>query len=258
MSCSCHFQPSRFTSAWQPSNVSQIISKCIKYRLQYQSGSKTRRNALRALALKEEQMMSLKEWAPVCAAIGCGDQTILLRKGGIKEPTFIPAAQEFFLFPTAFHTEAKLIKSESAVKFSKELQYNPRTQPYIELSVYAQVTGVWRTFNPDVSGLLESFHVWGPDFLESRLKWREKQPITVLELRAYRLHDPVVLTQQDNFWGCFSWLDLPNSCLRHATKDQILGQMSPALSDAAFAERQLECRDILTAIEAHELQLPDG
>lgn len=33
---------------------------------------------------------------------------ILLRKGGIKEPTFTPAARQFVLFPTAFHTDAQV------------------------------------------------------------------------------------------------------------------------------------------------------
>jgi hypothetical protein len=31
--------------------------------------------------------------APTCAALGAGEQTILLRKGGIKEPRFVPEAK---------------------------------------------------------------------------------------------------------------------------------------------------------------------
>lgn len=118
-------------------------------------------------------MLALKEWAPTCAAIAAGEQTvrvnlkggarahaarsrlagcscvrcastpcsgwrhtttrlsacsagqvcaltalhvcfcpqILLRKGGIKEPTFKPAAREFMLFPTSFHTDAQARRS---------------------------------------------------------------------------------------------------------------------------------------------------
>jgi hypothetical protein len=33
---------------------------------------------------------------------------ILLRKGGIREPTFRPAASDFLLFPTSFHTDAQV------------------------------------------------------------------------------------------------------------------------------------------------------
>ena len=51
---------------------------------------------------------ALKEWAPTCAAIAAGQQTILLRKGGIKEPMFKPIARDFLLFPTSFHTDAEV------------------------------------------------------------------------------------------------------------------------------------------------------
>lgn len=44
---------------------------------------------------------------------------VLLRKGGIKEPTFKPAASQFLLFPTAFHTDAQLLKPEAAQKYGQ-------------------------------------------------------------------------------------------------------------------------------------------
>lgn len=44
---------------------------------------------------------------------------VLLRKGGIREPTFTPAAREFLLFPTAFHTDVQLLKPDSAAKYAK-------------------------------------------------------------------------------------------------------------------------------------------
>lgn len=40
-------------------------------------------------------------------------EQILLRKGGIREPTFVPAARTFLLFPTSFHTETQLLKPEA-------------------------------------------------------------------------------------------------------------------------------------------------
>jgi hypothetical protein len=55
---------------------------------------------------------ALKEWAPTCAAISTGEQTILLRKGGIKEPTFKPVSRDFLLFPTSFHTDAEVCTAE--------------------------------------------------------------------------------------------------------------------------------------------------
>jgi hypothetical protein len=42
---------------------------------------------------------------------------VLLRKGGIREPTFTPKAQQFLLFPTAFHSEAQLLKPGIAERY---------------------------------------------------------------------------------------------------------------------------------------------
>lgn len=44
---------------------------------------------------------------------------VLLRKGGIREPTFTPKATRFLLFPTAFHTDAQLLKPGVAEQFQQ-------------------------------------------------------------------------------------------------------------------------------------------
>src|SRR5713101_2916398 len=46
---------------------------------------------------------ALKEWASAIAALGRGEQVILIRKGGIADPKFGLEAQRFYLFPTNFH-----------------------------------------------------------------------------------------------------------------------------------------------------------
>eukprot|EP00879_Flechtneria_rotunda_P026172 GHRR01027889.1.p1 GENE.GHRR01027889.1~~GHRR01027889.1.p1 ORF type:complete len:130 (+),score=30.14 GHRR01027889.1:282-671(+) len=61
----------------------------------------------------------LKEWAVTNAALGHGEQTVLFRKGGIREPTFRPKVQQFLLFPTAFHTEAPLLQPGVAERYQQ-------------------------------------------------------------------------------------------------------------------------------------------
>ena len=53
------------------------------------------------------------------AAIGEGKQTILLRKGGIREGPFKPVSSSFYLFPTAFHSEGSLLKPDAEQAYSK-------------------------------------------------------------------------------------------------------------------------------------------
>ena len=50
-------------------------------------------------------MNALKEWATVVNALENGDQTVLLRKGGILEDSsgFVVESEKFFLFPTFEH-----------------------------------------------------------------------------------------------------------------------------------------------------------
>jgi len=54
-------------------------------------------------------MNALKEWATVVNALENGDQTVLLRKGGILEDSsgFVVESEKFFLFPTFEHNIRK-------------------------------------------------------------------------------------------------------------------------------------------------------
>lgn len=214
--------------------------------------------AVAPAAAPAASLWALKEWAPTCAAIAAGEQTILLRKGGIKEPTFKPAAREFLLFPTSFHTDAQLLKADAARHYAAECAFDPKAQPTLRLGTWAALTGAWTTADPSVLHLLDGLHVWAPGFLENRLRWRATQPITVLELRALRLPQPLELAPRDDLWGCFSWLDLGASNAEQQL--QLAADAAstvPALGDEAFAERQALCRQQLAQLaDLRELPLP--
>ena len=51
--------------------------------------------------------MAFKEWSVVCAALGNGEQSLILRKGGIQELSggFQVSHREFWLYPTKFHQQ---------------------------------------------------------------------------------------------------------------------------------------------------------
>ncbi|MGI0069964.1 MAG: DUF1802 family protein, partial [Nitrosopumilaceae archaeon] len=58
-------------------------------------------------------MKALKEWATVVKALENGNQTVLLRKGGILEAAsgFTLEAKKFALFPTYEHQDNASLKS---------------------------------------------------------------------------------------------------------------------------------------------------
>lgn len=94
--------------------------------------------------------------------------------------------------------------------------------------------------------VLDPLHVWGSGFLESRLKWRQQQPITLLELRAYRLEPPLPLPRSDDLFGCFSFVPLP--ALAGGDVAAALGRKVPALGDGEFAARQALLRERLAQL----------
>ena len=62
------------------------------------------------------ESVGFKEWALVCEALGRGEQTVLLRKGGIAEGRagFGFRHSEFFLFPTFFHEQIEKVRIAGA------------------------------------------------------------------------------------------------------------------------------------------------
>uniref|UniRef100_A0A383V8R8 Uncharacterized protein n=1 Tax=Tetradesmus obliquus TaxID=3088 RepID=A0A383V8R8_TETOB len=214
-----------------------------------------------------QPVQCLKEWAPVCAALGDGLQTVLLRKGGIREPTFTPKAQQFLLFPTAFHSEAQLLKPGIAERYQQEMQLEPRQLQHIPLAYFAAITGAWTTRDERVLQQLDPLHVHSEGFLETRLKWRSKDPLTLLELRAWVLQQPLQLPAREQYFGCFSFVELlpedvglagSTAAAADAAGEAAAGaawQAVPALSDAAFAEKQALLRQRLQQLDVQELVL---
>lgn len=149
-----------------------------------------RRCAIKAASPPESDTSTsfpaLKEWAPAVTALLNGEQTVLLRKGGIKEPTFTPKASQFLLFPTAFHTDDSLLKSDLQARYNADCLVDPKSQSILNFNCLAEVTGTWATTDPNVLAALDALHIYGPNFLNARLRWRPTQPLTILEVRAYR------------------------------------------------------------------------
>ena len=199
---------------------------------------------------------ALKAWAPVCSALGDGLQTVLLRKGGIREPTFTPKFPAFLLLGTGYHTNSLLLKEEDQDRYQKECESDPKTQPTLVFDCVAEITGAWATTDPAVLMALEPLHIYGPDFLEARFGWRPTQPLTVMELRAYKLKKPVVVDTKDEFWGCFSWVDVETGDTSNGNGDGNGGSLeelkkisTPALDNIDFAEKQKICRQGLSKLQ---------
>ena len=145
------------------------------------------------------------------------------------------------------------------------------------LTYWAQVTGAWSSSHPDILQELDELHIWGPGFLDARLKWRKTTPLTLMEVRCYRLDEPYTLRASEDLWGCFSWLAVPgvspDELLSRpheipapfagpggegaGSEPQVVQQPAgrPALEEAAFAAKQEILRSKLGRLEAVPLPL---
>jgi hypothetical protein len=180
---------------------------------------------------------ALKEWASVCDALGAGEATLLLRKGGIAEKGFSVKASDFALMPTAFHGDAALLQPRCA-RHAAAAGCVPGDD--VPLSLIAHVTGLWTTTDANVLAALAPFHCWTEGLLETRFKWRPGAPVTVLELRVARC-EVALLPGSPSHGGCTSWVEL--------TEEVQLRGGEPALSDAAFAEAQRGVRAALAGLQ---------
>jgi hypothetical protein len=197
--------------------------------------------------------LALKEWAPAVAALLDGSQTVLLRKGGVREPAFSPTAGAFLLFPTAFHSDAALLKPAAQARYAANAAADPRAEPGLSLRCFARVTGAWTTADAGVLAALDPLHPYTEDWLAARLRWRAATPLTVLEVRAYALAEPVEVVNEEALWGCFSWVELPGVSAEALAA--AAARARPALDDAAFAAQQALCRARLAGLpDARELE----
>lgn len=193
---------------------------------------------------RQQLQLALKEWAVTCAALGQGDQTIILRKGGIREPAFRPAASKFLLLPTSFHSDARLLKPVANVKYHQDLAFDQKTATHLTVQHIASLTGCWTTFDPHVLSALSDHHVWTEEFLSKRLKWKPKQPITVMELRCSQLQQPLVIPTQDSYWGCFSWINI-----EQGVSTEQLRAAEAVLNDSDYQGRQQKVRTALGQLD---------
>ena len=133
---------------------------------------------------------ALKEWASAIDALGRGAQVILIRKGGIADPTFGVEAERFYLFPTNFHDGGG---------------EPPREVP---ITHWCESVRTWRVRDLEALYRLEPLVVFDRHTLETRYRFRADQAIHVIGVRTYRLPQPATVAMTDDYAGCRSWVSI--------------------------------------------------
>jgi hypothetical protein len=185
---------------------------------------------------------ALKEWAVVVHALLAGEQIVDLRKGGIREDQrdtgdgrslrrFGVDSDRCYLYPTAEHQRPELLKP--AYRHWIDLAVASPVGESIVLPGWAEVVDVATVTEPDQVTALAGKTIWSADYAAERLKWKQRDPLWVLVLRAHRFAEPVVVDWRDEYGGCTSWVALAG-----LPADPAEIPSEPALSDVAFEARR--------------------
>ena len=181
----------------------------------------------------------LKEWAVAVEALERGETALVIRKGGIREKAFAVTDSRFLLLPGYEHQKPELLKPEYR-ELLKEIPDLTDDGP-LRFTSFVEVEGAYEVSEPESLEAIGPYHMWAPEYAESRFKWRPKKPLTVLVLRTYVLPEPVELPYSEAYAGCKSWIEL--------VEPVSIAGARPALGDEAFGRLVSPALEVLGRLE---------
>jgi hypothetical protein len=183
------------------------------------------------------ESVGLKEWAIVCEAMGRGEQSVMLRKGGIAEGRagFAFRHSEFFLFPTFFHEQlgrTRLTDPEIPQERGGE----------IEIRFFARVVAVKEITSWEMVAALEPLHILQQSVVRERFDYDDRPGLHVALVRAFRLEPRWTFRNLARYGGCRSWVSLPE-CPEATHFEPVLTDQEHAKLVEKFARLLLSSAD---------------
>lgn len=180
-------------------------------------------------------MQALKEWAVVCRALEQGRQTVLLRKGGILEfrQGFEVKHEKFLMFPTYEHQTKEHLQSDYASRLDAVLKEQPAAGVNM-LASYAEAKLVREVNDMAVLKKLEKYHIWTEGYVNARMAYNPKKPMSVILLRVYNLQNPIRVDAKEEWAGCKSWIPV-----------DLEATGVPAVDDNTFSRISREVMEVL-------------
>jgi hypothetical protein len=150
--------------------------------------------------------IALKEWHLLCSALLQGQQSILLRKGGILESNneFELEHPRFLLFPTYIHQDPASVKPawrDHIVKLPKE-------PDQITIEGWAEVVKIFEVPSRPAMDALDDLHLWDKPLIDMRFNYRPNNPLYLMVVRAWRLAQSITVPYTIEYAGCKSWVPL--------------------------------------------------
>jgi len=187
--------------------------------------------------------VALKEWSIVCDLLREGRTTLLLRKGGIREPggagAFELEHRRFGLFPSWAHQEPQCIKSPWRDRV--EVMDEP---DQVTIRAVAEAAAVWQVPHRDSVDAVDDLHCWTASQIDMRFAYKPERPLYMIALRVAMLTKPCTVDLSPEYAGCRSWVPLRRAAalddggLQWVLNDQDFGWIVDRLDAAMAVERR--------------------
>lgn len=187
-------------------------------------------------------MRALKEWAAAVGAMLDGEQTVVLRKGGILDVPSgfrMSAGDEFALYPTREHQEEAHLKG-GARRHLAAAEGAGAAAGGTAILACAAVEAEADVSSDAAFEALSPMHVWSDSYVAARRAWRPERPVKAAHLRVYRLDRPVVVPDRPEYGGCRSWIDVAGA---GGAESGLPAGRAPVLGDAEAAARLARFRE---------------
>jgi hypothetical protein len=197
-------------------------------------------------------MLALKEWAIVCKALEEGNQSLLLRKGGILEYRngFEIGQEIFLLYPTLEHQSKEYLRPNYLQKFELFLKENELKMVEAKsniIRILAKIEAMQEFQDETVLSKLEKYHIWNEKYVNMRMRYNPKKPMNALLLRVYRLPEPVSIDVNPEWAGCKSWVNIESIKNDKNSYDDIyslLNQCEPVIKENDFLKIRHSFKEI--------------
>ena len=177
---------------------------------------------------------AFKEWAVICEALAQGQQSIILRKGGVAEHEgeFNVEQTRFWIYPTYTHQQNDGI-SDEAKTLLPTVQANRPAAGILRLQLWAEVTGIYRIREELPALLLSHLHCWSEEVVRKRFNYRTPG-LNLLVVRVYRSPEVHEIAELPAYAGCRSWVELTTPLSTEGS--------TPVLDDNSYriVQRQLD------------------
>ena len=153
--------------------------------------------------------VAFKEWAAVCRALAAGQQSVILRKGGIAEVggEFRPEHARFLLYPTHFHEQQRLGIKPEFLPLLDAAEADRPPAGVVRIGHWAEVMAVRFADNLDDVLALDARHILSEETVRQRFAYR-RPGLYILDVTVRPLPTPVEITETPEYAGCKTWVVL--------------------------------------------------